>query len=163
VSDELRLVYDKSGDPDEVVGSWSDITARKAAEEAVASTRLRLEHLISRSPAVIYSFKATDDFAPTFISKNLKILLGYEPQDYLESPDFWQSRVHPNDLPRILSAMPRLFEEGHLTNEYRFRKKDGNYCWIGDDLYLVRNEAGDPVEVIGPGATSPLASTSVKR
>jgi adenylate cyclase len=149
VSDELRLTYDKSGEPDEVVGSWSDITDRKAAEEAVAATRLRLEHLISRSPAVIYSFKATDDYAPTFISKNLKILLGYDSQEYLESPDFWQSRVHPNDLPRILSAMPRLFEEGHLTNEYRFRKKDGNYCWIGDDLYLVRNEAGDPVEVIG--------------
>jgi PAS domain S-box-containing protein len=149
VSDELRLVRDQEGEPDEIVGSWSDITARKAAEEAVATTRLRLEHLISRSPAVIYSFKATDDFAPTFISKNLKVLLGYEPQEYLESPEFWQSRVHPNDLSRILSAMPRLFEEGHLTNEYRFRKKDGNYCWIGDDLYLVRNEAGDAVEVIG--------------
>jgi PAS domain S-box-containing protein len=149
VRDELRLVYDKSGEPDEVVGSWSDITERKAAEEAVAATRLRLEHLISRSPAVIYSFKATDDFGPTFISRNLKTLLGYEPQEYLDSPQFWQSRVHPNDLPRILSAMPRLFEEGHLTNEYRFRKKDGNYCWIGDDLHLVRNEAGDPVEVIG--------------
>ncbi len=149
VRDELRLIYDKSGDPDEVVGSWSDITERKAAEEAVAATRLRLEHLISRSPAVIYSFKATDDYGPTFISKNLKILLGYEPQEYLDSPEFWQSRVHPNDLPRILSAMPRLFEEGHLTNEYRFRKKDGNYCWIGDELYLVRNEAGDAIEVIG--------------
>ena len=149
VRDELRLVYDQSGDPDEVVGSWSDITERKTAEEVVAATRLRLEHLISRSPAVIYSFKATDDYAPTFISKNLTILLGYEPQEYLDSPDFWQSRVHPNDLPRVLSALPRLFEEGHLTNEYRFRKKDGNYCWIGDDLYLVRNEGGDPVEVIG--------------
>ena len=149
VRDELRLIYDQSGDPDEVVGSWSDITERKTAEEVVAATRLRLEHLISRSPAVIYSFKATDDYAPTFISKNLTILLGYEPQEYLDSPDFWQSRVHPNDLPRVLSALPRLFEEGHLTNEYRFRKKDGNYCWIGDDLYLVRNEGGDPVEVIG--------------
>jgi len=149
VSDELRLIYDKSGEPDEVVGSWSDITARKAAEEAVAATRLRLEHLISRSPAVIYSFKATDNYAPTFISKNLKVLLGYEPHEYLESPDFWQSRVHPNDLPRILGSMPRLFEEGHLTTEYRFRKRDGNYCWIGDDLFLVRDDAGEPVEVIG--------------
>ena len=149
VSDELRLVYDKKGEPDEIVGSWSDISARKLAEEAVAATRLRLEHLISRSPAVIYSFKATDDYGPTFISKNLKLLLGYEPHEYLESPDFWQSRVHPTDLPRIMSTMQRLFEEGHLTNEYRFRKKDGNYCWIGDELYLVRNEAGEPVEVIG--------------
>ena len=52
------------GEPDEVVGSWSDITERKLAEEAVAATRMRLEHLIARSPAVIYSFKATGDYAP---------------------------------------------------------------------------------------------------
>jgi adenylate cyclase len=149
VSDELRLVYDKSGQPAEVVGSWSDITARKAAEEALEATRRRLEHLVAHSPAVIYSFKATGDYAPTFISKNVKDLLGYETQEYLASPDFWQTRVHPKDLDRILSSMGRLFEEGHITNEYRFRKKDGNYCWIGDELQLVRNEAGDPIEVIG--------------
>jgi PAS domain S-box-containing protein len=132
-----------------VVGSWSDITARRAAEEALAAAQQRLEHLIARSPAVIYSFKATGDYGPTFISRNLTSLLGYEPREYLESPEFWQSRVHAKDLPRILSSMSRLFEEGHLTNEYRFRKKDGNYCWIGDDMHLVRNEAGDPIEVIG--------------
>ena len=149
VSDELRLVYDKSDQPAEVVGSWSDITARKAAEAALEATRQRLEHLVSRSPAVIYSFKATGDYAPTFISKNVKDLLGYETQEYLASPDFWQTRVHPKDLDRILSSMGRLFEEGHITNEYRFRKKDGNYCWIGDELQLVRNEAGSPIEVIG--------------
>ncbi|HZD48763.1 MAG TPA: PAS domain-containing protein, partial [Silvibacterium sp.] len=149
VSDELRLIYDKSGQPAEVVGSWSDITARKAAEEALEATRQRLEHLVARSPAVIYSFKATGDYTPTFISKNVKDLLGYETREYLASPDFWQTRVHPKDLDRILSSMGRLFEEGHITNEYRFRKKDGNYSWIGDELQLVRNEAGDPIEVIG--------------
>ena len=149
VSDELRLVYDKSDQPAEVVGSWSDITARKAAEAALEATRQRLEHLVARSPAVIYSFKATGDYAPTFISKNVKDLLGYETQEYLAIPDFWQTRVHPKDLDRILSSMGRLFEEGHITNEYRFRKKDGNYCWIGDELQLVRNEAGSPIEVIG--------------
>jgi PAS domain S-box-containing protein len=149
VSDELRLIYDKSGQPAEVVGSWSDITARKAAEEALEATRQRLEHLVARSPAVIYSFKATGDYTPTFISKNVKDLLGYETREYLASPDFWQTRVHPKDLDRILRSMGRLFEEGHITNEYRFRKKDGNYSWIGDELQLVRNEAGDPIEVIG--------------
>src|SRR5215471_4720901 len=112
VSDELRLVYDKSDQPAEVIGSWSDITARKAAEAALEATRQRLEHLVARSPAVIYSFKATGDYAPTFISKNVKDLLGYETQEYLASPDFWQTRVHPKDLDRILSSMGRLFEEG---------------------------------------------------
>ena len=59
-----------------MVGSWSDITERKRAEEAVVAARERIEHLLASSPAVIYSFKATGDYAPTFISQNVKDLLG---------------------------------------------------------------------------------------
>ena len=101
MNDEQRLIRDEDGQPVEVVGSWSDITERKRAEEAVAAARQRVEHLLASSPAVIYSFKATGDFAPTFISQNVKDLLGYDREEYLESPDFWRSRVHPEDCPRI--------------------------------------------------------------
>ena len=149
VNDKQRLIHSEAGQPSEVVGAWSDITERKRAEEAVAAARDRVEYLLARSPAVIYSFKATGDYAPTFISQNVKDLLGYDREEYLESPDFWRSRVHPEDLARIEKDYGRLFEEGRLANEYRFRKKDGSYCWISDDLQLLRNGAGDPVEVVG--------------
>jgi len=82
-------------------------------------------------------------------SQNVKDLLGYEREEYLESPYFWRSRVHREDLPRVEKDYARLFEEGRLATEYRFRKKDGNYCWISDDLQLQRNAAGDPIEVVG--------------
>ena len=149
VNDAQQLIRDGAGQPVEVVGSWSDITERKRAEEAAMAAQLRVEHLLASSPAVIYSFKATGDYAPTFISRNVKDLLGYEREEYLESPDFWRSRVHPGDLSRVEKGYGRLFEEGHLASEYRFRKKDGNYCWISDDLHLIRNAAGDAVEVVG--------------
>ena len=35
--------------------------------------------LLESAPAVVYSFKATGDFAPTFISENVKRVLGYCP------------------------------------------------------------------------------------
>jgi adenylate cyclase len=149
VSDEWRLIRDKSGQPVDVVGSWIDVSLRKAAEEEVAATRRRLDYLLARSPAVIYSFEAQNDHKPTYISENVRDLLGYEPHEYLKGPGFWQNRVHPQDLPRIQSGYQRLFDEGHVTFEYRFRKKDGNYCWIGDELQLIRNDAGDPTEVVG--------------
>jgi adenylate cyclase len=149
VNDEQRLIRDEEGQPVEVVGSWSDITERKRAEAALAAARARIEHLLSSSPAVIYSFKATGDYAPTFISQNVKDLLGYEREEYLHSPDFWQTRIHPQDSPRILRAYSRLFEEDRLSNEYRFRKKDGSYCWVSDELQVIRSAAGDPIEVVG--------------
>ena len=149
VNDAQQLIRDKEGQAIEVIGSWSDVTQRKQAEEAAAAANVRVQHLLARSPAVIYAFEASGDYKPTFISQNIKELLGYEREEYLESPDFWRSRVHPADLARIEKGYTRLFEEGHLSNEYRFRKKDGNYCWISDDLQLIRNAAGDPIEIIG--------------
>jgi adenylate cyclase len=149
VSDAQRLIRDDKGQPAEVVGSWSDVSERKQAEDAAAAARERAEHLLARSPAVIYSFKATGDYAPTFISENIKDLLGYEPKEYLDSPDFWRNRVHPKDGERILGEYSRLFAEGRLSIEYRFQKKDGSYCWINDELQLLRNPAGDPIEVVG--------------
>ena len=149
VNDAQQLIRDKEGQAIEVIGSWSDVTKRKQAEEAAAAASIRVQHLLARSPAVIYAFEASGDYRPTFISQNIKELLGYEREEYLESPEFWRSRVHPADLARIEKGYSRLFEEGHLSNEYRFRKKDGNYCWISDDLQMIRNATGDPIEIIG--------------
>ena len=149
VDDAQRLIRNAEGQPSEIVGSWSDITERKRAEQEAAAAHERVEHLLASSPAVIYSFKATDDYAPTFISRNIKDLLGYDREEYLDSPDFWRRRVHPEDSERILGEYSRLFAEGHLSVEYRFRKKDGSYCWIGDELQLLRDADGKPTEVVG--------------
>ena len=67
-----------------MVGSWSDIGARKKAEVAEDALQARLALLLETAPAVIYSFKASGDYAPTFVSENIKRLLGYCPDKYLE-------------------------------------------------------------------------------
>jgi PAS domain S-box-containing protein len=149
VNDEQHLIRDEKGGPIEVVGSWSDITARKHAEEAEDAARRRLSTLLEGAPAVIYSFKASGDFAPIFVSENIKRLLGYFPDEYLKNADFWRERVHPKDLRRVEAEQTKLFREGWHTAEYRFRKSDGTYCWVNDEQHVIRDEKGEPVEVVG--------------
>jgi PAS domain S-box-containing protein len=149
VSDELQVIRDASGEPVEVVGAWSDITARKQLGEALVAAQDRLVHLLSCAPAVIYSYKASGDFAPTFVSENITDWLGYEPREYLEHPDFWRSRVHPDDLAGVEAQAAQLFRKGRHTVEYRFLKKDGTYCWVIDEQHLIRDRDGEPVEVVG--------------
>ena len=98
---------------------------------------------------MIYSYKATGDFAPTFISPNIRDWLGYEPKEYLEDADFWRRYVHPEDLAAAEAESTHLYKKGHHTAEYRFRKKDGTYCWVNDAQRLIRDEAGQPTEIIG--------------
>jgi PAS domain S-box-containing protein len=149
VNDEQRLICGINGKPLEVVGSWSDISARKAAEEEKVEAHARLSRLLASSPAVIYSYSATGNFAPIFVSENIRDWLGYEPQQYLEHPDFWWTHVHADDLARVKAEAVHLFNKGSHTLEYRFLKKDGAYCWVNDAQQLIRDEKGHPVEVVG--------------
>ena len=149
VNDEQRLIRGVGGKPLEIVGSWSDITARKAAEEARAAAHRRLSELLTSSPAVIYSYKATGDFAPSFVSENIRDWLGYEPREYLEDADFWRRCVHPDHLAAVEAEFVHLFKKGRHTVEYLFRKKDGSFCWVNDAQQLIRDKDGQPIEVVG--------------
>jgi PAS domain S-box-containing protein len=131
------------------VGVFTDVTELKQTEQALLAAQARLRHLLSTSPSVLYSFEAKGEYAPTFVSDNVRELLGYEPSEYLEGPAFWLEQVHPDDLPRILPQYPRLFETGRHGCEYRFRRKDSTYCWVRDEMRLSRAESGDPLQVVG--------------
>ena len=127
----------------------NDMTERKQAEEALVAARERFLYLLSSSPSVIYSFDASEDSKPTFISANVRELLGYEPSEYLSDPSFWVNRVHPDDIDALMAEFPALYEKDRLTYRYRFRRKDGSYCWVNDSLQLIRDRSGEPVEIVG--------------
>ncbi|MGH6865914.1 MAG: PAS domain-containing protein [Methyloceanibacter sp.] len=122
---------------------------RKAAEQAESAARARFDLMLHSAPAVVYSFAATGNYTPTFVSENIERVLGYEPEDYLNQPDFWRSHVHPDDLAAVEAEQGNLFSEGRHIAEYRFRKKDGTYCWVSDEQHLVKDQNGTPLEVIG--------------
>jgi len=122
---------------------------RQHLAEVEAAAEVKLARLLDASPAVIYSFKARDDFAPLFVSQNIMRLFGYAAREYLEDPNFWRERVHPEDLARVEAEIGDLFQEGKHAIEYRFRRKDGTYSWVNDEQHQVRNTKGEPVEIVG--------------
>src|SRR5215475_8170089 len=133
----------------EFSSAFSDDRSRDRAAEVQAAVQQRLVQLLGSSPAVIYSFEARGTFGPTFVSDSIKRVFGYDPLDYLQNPDFGRDRVHPEDLARVEAEVSRTFENGVNALEYRFRRKDGAYCWVKDQQHLIRNEAAEPVEVVG--------------
>ncbi|BBB60585.1 hypothetical protein UNDKW_2312 [Undibacterium sp. KW1] len=109
----------------------------------------RLQYLIDNTPAIIYSSVPTGDFKMTFVSNNALNVLGYHPEEMLADPNFWFNHIHPADVPQIFSSIAKLFTEGERVYEYRFMSRAGQYVWMHDMLRLIRDEDGNPVEVIG--------------
>ncbi|HEX8956961.1 MAG TPA: ATP-binding protein [Burkholderiaceae bacterium] len=109
----------------------------------------RLEYLIANTPAIIYSSVPTGDFKMTFVSANAFRVLGYQPAEMIADPNFWFEHIHPDDIPTIFSSLALVFSEGQRAYEYRFRASDGQYLWMHDSLRLIRDDAGNPLEVVG--------------
>jgi len=125
---------------------------RDAIERELKSTRQRLQHLLAVSPAIIYTTKASGDFACTYVSENLQAIMGYTPEQMTTDPKCWPDHLHPEDTRRILDECPRLVERGKGTLEYRFRRREGGYIWILDTFRVVYDDAGRPLELVGAWA-----------
>lgn len=149
--DELILMRDARGAPQEILGAGLDITERKAAEEALQRSEERLRFLLSATPAVFYSAHPDGASGTTFISDNVRAQLGWEPADFTGNSRFWLDHIHPEDREQVLAQLPALFAGRRLAVEYRFRHGDGGWRWLRDELVLVRDEHGAPREIIGTG------------
>jgi PAS domain S-box-containing protein len=140
---------DEEGRPLRMLGTHTDITERKQAEQDLRLVRERLQYLMASSPSVIYSCRISEDYGATYVSDNILDQMGYGPHEFIDDPEFWASHIHPDDRIRVLTAIPRIFEEGSHADEYRFLHKDGTYRWMHDRLKLVRDPSGQPIEIIG--------------
>jgi adenylate cyclase len=124
----------------------------KAMETELEGTRQRLQYLLSVSPAIIYTNKASGDFTCTFVSQNLRAIMGYSPEEMTTDPTCWSSHLHPDDSQRALGEMRPLIEQGGGTVEYRFQHRDGHYIWIQDTFKVVNDATGHPSEIVGAWA-----------
>jgi PAS domain S-box-containing protein len=137
----------------------TEAALREACDTLEEKVRLRtveldtvnaqLEQLLTSSPAIIYSCKASGDHAATFVSKNVREQLGYDAHEFLEDSGFRAARIHPEDKPMVYARLAGLSKEIRHSLEYRFRHNDGTYRWMRDDLNLVKNRAGKPEEIVG--------------
>ncbi|HEY9645980.1 MAG TPA: PAS domain-containing protein, partial [Chroococcidiopsis sp.] len=132
-----------------VHGFCTDITDHKTAEEALHFSQDRLSLLVTANPAVIYSCRASGTYGATSVSPNVEAMLGYPPEAFLDDPQFWLSRLHPDDQARVMADAATLLTQDHLICEYRFLHRDGTYRWVHDELQVLCREQGQPVELVG--------------
>ncbi|HET9821389.1 MAG TPA: histidine kinase dimerization/phosphoacceptor domain -containing protein [Burkholderiaceae bacterium] len=125
------------------------IEERSAAAEALHHSEQRLRFLLGATPVVLYTARVDGDYGATYISDNLERVLGHTAEEFLRDPGFWATHLHPDDAPRVLGGLGPLFEHGHHSHQYRFQHRDGSWRWMHDEIALVRDEQGRPVEMVG--------------
>jgi PAS domain S-box-containing protein len=142
-------VYDANGKFVQSRATIFDIKERKKAEIALRDSQERLNFLLAKTPAVIFTAELSVDTPITFTSNSVRTIMGYTPEQFLENPKFMRALVHPDDIKQSDRAFENLLIEGHVIWESRIKHADGEYRWMSTGVSLLRDEQGQPVEMIG--------------
>jgi PAS domain S-box-containing protein len=115
--------------------------ARRELLQQIGKSEAKYRALVEQIPAVVY-IGAVDPGETSFISPQIFNMLGYTVDEWLESPDFWKNRLHPEDRDEALREAARSRDSGNLAIEYRLKSNAGSYRWIRDEATIVRDESG---------------------
>jgi PAS domain S-box-containing protein len=134
-----------------ILGAWGtnrDITESILAKEALRKSEERFRIAAELASDLIYEWDIRDRRMEWF--GNVAERLGYEPGEFLRTVEFWEQELHHSDLDRVTAAVDRHLASGEpLQEQYRIRRKDGEFLYWIDRRMTLRDENGAPYKWIG--------------
>jgi len=153
VENSVSLVTAADGTPEFVLAFSVDISSRKIAELRLLESEER-SRLISRAiNDVIWDWDRRSNFVVW--NESLLSVFGYAPADATgpidAALDWWSSRIHEDEREAVLSSFLAAARGTDETwaKEYRFLAADGAYRHVIDRGYIGRNDAGEPLRMVG--------------
>ncbi|HEV8427989.1 MAG TPA: MASE1 domain-containing protein, partial [Pyrinomonadaceae bacterium] len=114
--------------------------------------RRRIEDIVEHVPGVVWEAWGQPDASNQridFVSNHVEEMLGYSRDEWLSTPNFWLSIVHPDDKERAAERAAVIFASGKGgTNRFRWKHKDGREVWVESQSIVVCDENG-PVGMRG--------------
>jgi len=142
-----------------VVLVFRDITGRRHSERELRMAGERFTQFLESVPCVLWEAWGQPDAATQridFVSGYVETMLGYTVEQWLGTPNFWLTIVHPDDREAAAQRAADAFHRGapHV-NRFRWLTTDGRPVEVETHADIIRDDAGT---VIGMrGVTIPVA------
>src|ERR1043165_5932710 len=114
--------------------------------------RRRIEDIVAHVPGGGWEAWGQPDGANqhiNFVSSHVEQMVGYSVEEWLSTPNFWLSLVHPDDRERAAAEAAAIFASGKGgSSRFRWMRKDGQEIWVEAQSIVVCDETG-PVGMRG--------------
>ena len=149
ILDRGQALWDSGGNVVRMAGSHTDITERKLAEEQLRQSEQRFQILARATNDAVWDWDLLTD--KVWWNDSVQTLFGYSALEVGSTTNWWHQHIHPEDRRRIVADIRAVVEsaQSFWTNEYRFLKADGTSAHIFDRGYVVRDDTGKAVRMIG--------------
>jgi two-component system cell cycle sensor histidine kinase/response regulator CckA len=109
---------------------------------------------VASVPGVVWEAWGQPDAATQridFVSDYVETMLGYSVEEWLSTPNFWLTIVHPDDKEQAARAAAEAFASGKSSStlEFRWVAKNGRVLWVESKSAATTDNEGRPVGLRG--------------
>jgi PAS domain S-box-containing protein len=130
------------------------IIENKRNEDQIKRSNERYHYVLKATNDAIYDHDIRQ--GKVFWGDGFTALFGYElnPIKYpnRNQIEFWKSCLHPDDAKRVLHSLEHYLTQSAQKawqQEYRFLKSNNQYAYVVEKGYLLFDENGEPVRMVG--------------
>jgi PAS domain S-box-containing protein len=159
---KLRLIahavplYDHAGDPRGAIGTYTDITERKQAEEALINAERRLresQHMVELAQAAghVGFFDYQFSLDRTTWTSGMAQLFGIALLEFEGTWDAWIKLIDRQDQQHVRDSLDKATEQRQeqVIFEFRTRHDDGTVRWLSSRVVLSYDGHGQALHMIG--------------
>jgi PAS domain S-box-containing protein len=140
------VIRNASGEPVRMIGSQTDVTERKRAEEALQQSEHFYRQTVDSIPGMV--FTNLPDGNCDFVSEQWVNFTGIPAEQHMGRG--WAKVLHPEDRQSTLDAWQAAVDgSGRYDLEYRIRRKDGEHLWFKVRSRPIKDRDGQVVRWFG--------------
>jgi PAS domain S-box-containing protein len=156
----IRVIRNEAGKEIFREGTLANITQRKQDEQdrarltgEIENQRQRLDSIVKSVPGMVWEAWGQPDAANQkidFVSDYIETMLGYAVEEWILTPNFWLTIIHPDDKEAAARTAAQAFASGRpATQEFRWIAKDGRAVWTEANYVVIKDDEGRPAGLRG--------------
>lgn len=141
-------VQDAEGKVVAAVGIVVDVTEQRTAERAVRATDERFRFVAKATNDVIWDWDIRTN--ALVWNDSVEKVFGHRQNKIYPEIQWWREHIHPEDRDRVIAGLQAVIDNGGTswTDQYRYRRADGNYANVLDRGSIARDNTGAAIRVI---------------
>ena len=152
VHEKGQLKHDDADELTFLSGTVQDITPQKLLELSLEESNKRYKYVSKATSDAIWDWDLLSD--TIYWGDGIEYVFGYKEKTMKGTGDLWKINIHPDDLQRVVESVEKFTNAKDHDNvnweqEYRFKKANGEYANVVDKGFLIKNEEGLSIRMVG--------------